>query len=192
MTPTDVPPQRVVADWQAWWQNNRNRRQIEWIRDGLVAYGVSVSLPPLDGDSEPLLEVLGSSDTNEYGRPSVPHAVWYNAFRWLRDSGFDPVEYAWEHPSLTTASVIRVGVNRYRQAEQRMPASHGIGILDFSNRVAQTSATQRPLLMDPEFINLLLLYILLPLFGGVLCLLIARRLIRTRPTLVVEPHPSGG
>ncbi len=76
--------------WLDWWRKNRSKSQLEWHRDGFALWGVTVSIPPSTQDTVPLLQLLGDSNPTN----PVPDYVKHNAFRWLRDSGFNPVDFA--------------------------------------------------------------------------------------------------
>ena len=45
---------RYLPSWAGWIEANRGRSQEEWIRDGFLAYGVTVHLPPESDDLVPM------------------------------------------------------------------------------------------------------------------------------------------
>lgn len=98
-TPNGADP---TIDWPKWWAANKEKSQEDWILDGFHAAGVHVSLPASNDDFPKLLRVLGEirppADEWEVEHPRRAHPghLRYNAFRWLRDSGFDPVKFLLE------------------------------------------------------------------------------------------------
>ena len=90
---------------------------MEWIQAGLRNYGVSVHIPPVDDDYEPLLALLGNRSTN--ATEKIPWFVRYNAFRWLRDSGFQAIPFAMSNISAQTLHLVRDGVFEYGKLSER-------------------------------------------------------------------------
>jgi len=107
--------------WEEWLKTNQNRTQEEWVRDGFLRYGVSVHLPPDVSDVEPLLKLMGQKSWNFLsGGPqgtnapdSIPDYVQYNAFRWLRDSGFTPTVYARSNAALVASQDMAMALIKY-------------------------------------------------------------------------------
>lgn len=128
-SPTDKTNWNTTAFWLGWWKTNKQKSQIEWIRDGLSTYGVQLEIPPRDKDYGPLLALLGNSSTNEAER--IPNFAKYNAFRWLRDSGFNSTVYALSNVSAQTPGLLRQGVMRCYQYEKAWPREDEIGLLEF-------------------------------------------------------------
>lgn len=127
--------------WLVWWRENKSKTQAEWIADGFGKHGFEISLPPAYEQIEILLNILGNPVTNaEY---SLPGGIKYNAFRTLRDSGFNPVEYAVEHPSVSQE--IKSGLSEYLRMERIFPAGNGIGILSFGSPNDDLGWEGRPL-----------------------------------------------
>jgi hypothetical protein len=127
--PADKTNWNTTAFWLGWWESNKQKSQIEWIRDGLKAYGVHVEVPPSDKDYGPLLALLGNSSTNEAER--IPNFAKYNAFRWLRDSGFNSTSFALSNVSDQTPELVRQGVIKCHQYEKTWPREDEIGLLEF-------------------------------------------------------------
>src|SRR5208283_2207184 len=71
------------AAWLAWWETNKHKTQVEWIRDGFARQGIILHQPLATNDIVVLLKLIDSTKHN-YLR--------YNAQRWLRDSNFRPYE----------------------------------------------------------------------------------------------------
>lgn len=90
------------VDWPKWWAANKDRSQEDWILDGFREAGIDVSKPAAKEQFPRLLSVLGETcppaDEWEKTHPRMarPDYLRYNAFRWLRDSGFDPVRFLLE------------------------------------------------------------------------------------------------
>lgn len=131
-----------ATSWPAWIATNRNRAQEEWIRDGFRAHGVMVQLPPAPGDTVPLLRLLGRRTWNVlWGGPqgtnapwAVPSHVQYNAFRWLRDSGFDPSGFLASNATLIADSNVVRGLRQFSEWRAQFPGDGGLGVLAFGRR----------------------------------------------------------
>lgn len=116
--------------WLGWWETNKQKSQIEWIRDGLKGYGVQLEIPPSNKDYMPLLALLGNSSTNESDR--IPGFAKYNAFRWLRDSEFNSIAFALSNINAHTPDSVRHGVISFHKYEKAWPREDGVGLLEFS------------------------------------------------------------
>ncbi len=128
-SPADKTNWNTTPFWLGWWRTNKQKSQIEWIRDGLKGYGVQLEIPPSNKDYMPLLALLGNSFTNESER--IPSFAKYNAYRWLRDSGFNSTIYALSNVSAQTPDLVRQGVIRYYKCEKAWPREDKIGLLEF-------------------------------------------------------------
>ncbi len=135
------------AQWLSWWSTNQDRSQLEWVQDGLRAYGVSVHLPPNEADWEPLLALLGNKSTNAVER--IPKFVKYNAFRWLRDTGFDAISFAMSNVTAQTPSLVRDGVIEYGKLETRFPKEDKIGRLELASPAPELDASYQPAFYRP-------------------------------------------
>ena len=76
---TNQFPGNRAEDWIAWWARNKDKTQIEWIRDGFAARGIALHDPLTQDDVAALLLVMEVKDPREFR---------FNAERLLRDSGF--------------------------------------------------------------------------------------------------------
>jgi hypothetical protein len=87
----------------------------------------------------------------------------HNAFRCLRESGFDPVQYAISHPPLSAD--IERGLLEYAQRERRWPAANGLGILPFGKTSGEWTREpwEVPAMLTPKFQVLAYLLIFAPL-----------------------------
>jgi hypothetical protein len=140
--------------WAEWWKQNKNKSQIEWIRDGFSKYGVKVSKTPSVEECKALLSVLGdvrdyntednkTDDDNEtFSFPEkvekekkyAPDYLRYNAFRWLRDSGFKPVEFTIRHVTKSSPKEIIQGLKTYQRWNSIYPWHADVGILPLPGR----------------------------------------------------------
>jgi hypothetical protein len=130
--------------WEKWMKTNQNRTQEEWVRDGFSKYGVSVHLPPEASDVEPLLKLMGQKSwifllggppgTN--APDSIPDYVQYNAFRWLRDSGFKPMTFARSNTTLATSQPIALGLLKYANWQTVFPNGerYDLGVFAFAKK----------------------------------------------------------
>ncbi len=121
--------------WIEWRKTNKDKSQIEWIRDGLAKYGVTVHIPPSKDDFGPLLLLLGdeTKKTNADGSEEdvMPNFVKYNAFRWLRDSDFEPVAFALTLDANAKKEIYKPGLIEYAKRYERAPRRDNLGILPF-------------------------------------------------------------
>jgi hypothetical protein len=77
--------------WLAWWKTNQNKTQLEWIQDGFASKGVVLQQPLTTNNILALLKLanLTINPPSYTNMSSVfQSSLRYNAYRWLRDSGF--------------------------------------------------------------------------------------------------------
>jgi hypothetical protein len=127
--------------WLAWWGANRHKSQIDWIADGFCQRGVEVTFPPTERQIEELLGLLGNPDAQ-----AVPDYVKYNAFRCLRESKFEPVEYLLTRGEMPTRR--EAGLRQYEQYLDRFPRAGSAGILPLEP--LDDDRYQLPALLLPE------------------------------------------
>ena len=132
--------------WLAWWNENRLKSQEEWIADGFRQRGFDISVPPLPEQTPVLLAVLGKSEVK--GAKAIPEEMKYNAFRCLRDSGFEPVAFAIANRTLSAET--ERGLLEYVKKERRWPAACGVGVLPFGQRDTDGQRSY-PALLTPRF-----------------------------------------
>ena len=138
---------RHATSWKEWADANRARSQEEWIKDGFLDYGVTVHLPPTPDDTLPLLRLLGRKSWNVlWAGPqgtnapeAVPSYIHYNAYRWLRDSGFDSGKFASSNVTVAAESDITGGLLRFSQWRAAYPGHDGLGVLAFGRAGASGS-----------------------------------------------------
>ena len=149
-----------VDSWQDWMKTNQNRTQEEWIRDGFLKYGLAAHLPPDPGDVEPLLKLVGRRSWNFLqGGPqgtnapeAVPDYVQYNAFRWLRDSGFSPSIFARSNATLAASQDMTIALLKYANWRNAFSFAERdkLGVLGFAKRSGFLYADfARPRIMEP-------------------------------------------
>jgi hypothetical protein len=128
---------RHVDSWARWTDANRHRSQEEWIKDGFLDYGVTVHLPPAPDDTLALLRLLGRKSWNflwagpdgKKTPDSVPSYIHYNAYRWLRDSQFDPIQFATSNTTAAQEPDIATGLLNFSQWHAAYPGRDGTGVL---------------------------------------------------------------
>lgn len=127
-----------VEGWNQWYAANKDKTQEEWLQDGFAQQGVKIALPPSPSDTDALLALLGkrSDDPKKTNfrlerAYAAPSNIRYNAYRWLRDMGFDPVSHLIARHDTKLVPEIFEGIREYRKLELKMPASNRLGILAF-------------------------------------------------------------
>lgn len=111
--------------WLGWWEKNKSKSQVEWIRDGFAAFGVTVSSALSPSDVTSLLILVGKTST--HGSDRIPPFVRYNALRFLRDSGFSPVEFIISTTNHPLDAGVKAGLIEYFQGERAWPKSDRVG-----------------------------------------------------------------
>jgi hypothetical protein len=82
--------------WLAWWRTNQNKTQLEWIRDGFASKGIILQQPLTTNNILALLKLshlATNSPVFTNTPPNLRTSLRFNAFRWLRDSGFRSIEF---------------------------------------------------------------------------------------------------
>ena len=158
--------------WLQWWAENKSKSQIEWIQDGFAKYDVKVSVPPSDADIIPLLQLLGNMNEQEgkNGRnvQEIPDFIKYNAFRWLRDSDFNPIQFMLSDESATLDPIAKEGLLQYYQYERRFPSQEAIGQLYFNgNSHSEDDDSMMPTLLTLHFRMKIYAKIVIPLLLGI-------------------------
>jgi hypothetical protein len=185
---------RHASSWEQWTDANRGRSQEEWIRDGFVDYGITVHLPPDPQDTLPLVRLLGRKNwnflsagpqgTNAPG--AIPSYVHYNAYRWLRDSGFDPAKFASSNTTLVAESDVLGGLLRFCQWRAAYPGRDGLGVLAFGrNGTKDWESSMRPPIASGRVVAGVYAFIMISIIGGLI--LILRYGNRRAEKDVVEP-----
>ncbi len=154
--------------WQRWWHKNEAKTQEQWIQEGFKKQGFDIALPPTEKDWPQLLTLLGSTAGSSPAKweeekstpPSMLHPFYarYNAYRWLRDSGFEPVLYALAHRSQMSGDE-RGGLLEYqahvldmqRFFESQVPGRLAFAPKEGSGWVDPFTFEQSPTLLQTRF-----------------------------------------
>ncbi|MBI4232724.1 hypothetical protein HY605_05840 [Candidatus Peregrinibacteria bacterium] len=163
----------IEKEWLQWWSKNKDKSQLEWIKDGFVQYGVQVHIPPEADDWEPLLVLLGNTGTNEANK--IPSYVKYNAYRWLRDSGFDPIVFAISNVNVSTPDVVRQGLFEYSKYFDIFPKRDQVGILPFRDEPKDDHDNSRPVFFDFRFQAVGYSLMIFPILLGAALLVLSNR-----------------
>ncbi|MCL1922134.1 MAG: hypothetical protein FWG50_13865 [Kiritimatiellaeota bacterium] len=139
---TNHEPAKDGELWEIWREVHAAETQEEWIQSGFAKRGVTVHLPPEPDDALPLLEVLGHPTWGTlFGGPqgtnapeSIPDYFQYNAFRWLRDSGFSPSAFSSSNAVAFTSDAVRAGLIEYTEWYSVFPRHNDVGVLAFGER----------------------------------------------------------
>jgi len=138
--------------WLDWWQQNGQKSQVQWIAEGFRPYGFVPDVAPKPEQIEALLELLGRPDDDE--SPDRLDHVQYNEFRWLRDSGFEPVAFALS--DYTASDRLKPGLLEYAKYQRSYPqpyyaAGEGLGILPLQDNDADLTDYTTVELMRPRY-----------------------------------------
>jgi hypothetical protein len=109
------------------------------------------------------LTILGRPD-NEDGI-SYSDAVEYNAFRCLRDSGFEPVAFVISNPK--PSSEVERGLLAYASMERRWPPTDRLGVLLFQDIRADDEHNHLPIILTPRFQVMANILVFGPLLMGI-------------------------
>ena len=123
--------------------------------------------------------MLGNNQTNVVEK--IPGFAKYNAFRWLRDSGFEPISYALTNVTVGTSAQVRAGLLSYGKRYRGSPREDNVGILALTVQKPEPDLgfSYAPL-VNPALQVTVHAIIILSLLGG-LALLIASRSCSGRP-----------
>jgi hypothetical protein len=119
--------------WIRWFQEHREETQEQWLQEGFAEHGVMVHLPPSAEDHESLLILLGNRDKDADEKPRIPGELNYNAFRWLRDSGFHWADYMDSHPEWRSSKHLATGLCWYAALDSSYTKEQGCGLLAFAS-----------------------------------------------------------
>lgn len=135
--------------WLAWWKTNQSKSQVDWIREGFAARGIPVTTQLQSEIIVPLLNLMGSTDTNKATR--ISPFLKYNAFRWLRDSSFDPMLYAVSNLTAATEAQTKEGLIAYAKWDRIYPRHNAVGILSLGQGKEPWAGWSRPMMLEPWF-----------------------------------------
>ena len=130
-------------------------------------------LPPSEADHEPLLTLLGNISTNTAEK--IPGFVKYNAFRWLRDSGFQVIPFAMSNVTALTPAVVRAGILEYGKYERSWPKENAVGMLEFAPPPRDWAGSYRLVFYSPAIQMTGYSLMILPLTAGTALLVYSYR-----------------
>lgn len=133
--------------WLDWWGKNKSKSQNEWIADGFRQRGLDIDVPPSSNQAPALLSLLGDADTDSSA--SVPEYWVFNAFRCLRESDFNPVDYALSERPLPEE--VKRGLLEYARLERRWDNTSGVGNLSFEETDDDGMNDIVPEMLTPKF-----------------------------------------
>ena len=165
--------------WLNWWSKNKNKTQLEWIQDGFLKYGVKVSVPATPNEYKSLLKLLGSKENKTKNEGSkIPGYVKYNAFRWLRDSGFNPIAYALKSIDKSSSKDEINGLYVYQQRFQYSSKKNSVGILPLTEAAKEIinnpmyGEEPRPMFYEPKVQLVVYLIVFFPIILGAILILL--------------------
>jgi hypothetical protein len=154
-----------AAGWLAWWEENKSKSQEDWIRDGFRKFSIDVQSPLTPSNIIALLKITQTTDKKKC---DVPNYVQYNAFRWLRDSDFDPRKFSLKDIPATDGDAVLQGLVHFAQRSGEFPKNDGLGILCLG-KPPDTSHVA-PQLAMPRFKAIANAIVFVPLCSGLLLL----------------------
>jgi hypothetical protein len=156
--PPDHSGMSIEQWWQEWWRDHQHQSQEEWVQEGFSKMGYPIKLPADRSDWKTLLRILGASagpDQSGGVAPLHAQSFQYNAFRWLRDSGFEPVKYLLERPEISSDMEMQEGILAYQKLQSTFAQRWVPGRLPLSKFEDDEYAADRlrmlPPLAQPEF-----------------------------------------
>ena len=139
---TNQSPDDSDKSWKEWLEKHKDETQEQWLQQGFEKYGVTVHIPPVSKDHKSLLMLLGNEEKTAEDEYIIPSEVKYNAFRWLRDSGFDWGRYIKERKDWQGSKQLSDGVCRFIRLETDYPIHDGLGILAFGEKPDMSTALE--------------------------------------------------
>ena len=129
---------KSVADWRAWWEQNRSKSQEDWIREGFRKYDVDLQTPPTRANTVALLKLAVYMEE----KPGcIPDYIQYNAFRWLRDSDFEPDKFTVKDIPAKDVDRVLQGLVRFARRSGEYPKCDGVGVLNLGEPVSHYDFT---------------------------------------------------
>ncbi len=174
---TNQDPGGGSTGWLAWWHTNGHKSQVEWIEDGFRARGFDVEVPPSPEHVPILLSILARIATGR--TDAVTTFMKYNAYRCLRDSGFDPVGFALSNRHELVH--VERGLLAYGKWDGSMRSPLEDGVLPFAKREDEGNGYEPPAFVRPAFQIVAHAVIFGPLLLGVWLVLRAVPSRRPRP-----------
>ena len=162
---------KSVADWRDWWERNKSKSQEDWIREGFPKYDVNLQTPLTPANTIALLKLAVYMEEKP---ASVPDYIQYNAFRWLRDSDFEPDKFTVKDMPADDADRVLHGLVRFARLSGESPKHEGVGVLKLGK--PNTQYDFRPMMLEPSFQIMANAAIFVPLGTGLILLWLSFRL----------------
>ena len=161
---------KSLANWRAWWEQNKAKSQEDWIREGFRKYDVDPQTPLTLANTIALLELATQVEEEKGG---VPNYVQFNAFRWLRDSDFNPQTFSVKDIPARNADRVLHGLIRFASLSDQYPKYAGLGVLNLGKLYTQHDS--RPVMLEPQYQLLANTVVFVPLCTGLLLLWLSFR-----------------
>ena len=113
--------------WLAWWEQNKSKPQEDWICEGFRKHGLEIQTPLTQENVTSLLKLAARIDEEKGGAPDY---VQYNAFRWLRDSDFEPDKFTVKDIPTKDADRVLQGLLRFSSLSTKYPKCRRIGSVE--------------------------------------------------------------
>jgi hypothetical protein len=113
--------------WIAWWRKNQAKSQEDWIREGFRQRGLELETPLTHENILALLKLMVYTGDE---KDCPPDYMLYNAFRWLRDSDFDPETFGVKDVPAKDGDRVLQGLVRFSRKLGWHPKSDGQGVLN--------------------------------------------------------------
>lgn len=112
--------------WLAWWKENQSKSQEEWIREGFRKVGIELKEPLTQANIIALLKLTADPGKKDNAPRDY---VEYNAFRWLRDSDFDPAKFAVKDLPAKDGDQVLQGLVQFAHLSGEHPKYRRLGVL---------------------------------------------------------------
>ncbi len=106
---------------------------------------------------------------------AVPSYVQFNAYRWLRDSGFSPSKFAASNATVAAESEVSGGLVKFSQWFAVYPGRDGLGVLSFGRHSAESWVFGVPVIVNRWFVVGVDAFIAISTIGGGVLVLRFRR-----------------
>jgi hypothetical protein len=163
-----------AAAWLAWWEQNKSKSQEVWIRDGFCKYDIELQTPPTPANIVALLKLAAHTEVENGGAPDY---IQYNAFRWLRDSDFDPGKFSANDIPAKDGDRVLQGLLRFATLSSRCPKDDGLGVLKLGKPFDPVGEfDSAPMFVTTKFQILANAIVFVPLCTGVLLIWLSFRM----------------
>jgi hypothetical protein len=159
--------------WLAWWEQNKSKTQEDWIREGFRKHGLELQSPLTQKNIASLLKLAARVNEEKGGSPDY---IQYNAFRWLRDSDFEPDKFTVKDIPTKDADRVLQGLLRFSSLSTKYPKCDGLGVLRLGEPLGPVDKyDSRPRWMETRFQVLANAAVFVPFCAGVLLLWLSFR-----------------